>query len=136
MIIGSSGFPSTRTNLSPFTKDFRGGEQVNESIDQFFVALPCGGACQQEMQSASNDRLTVVRELTVLRGLRAINQEWLLAFSIEILTAAAPFSSLMVVACFARDQRKEPSMRMRRVFFFTFESLSSQNLDSIGQRGL
>ena len=70
------------------------------------------------MQSASNDRLTVVRELTVLRGLRAINQEWLLAFSIEILTAAAPFSSLMVVACFARDQRKEPSMRMRRVFFF------------------
>ena len=25
--------PSTRTNLSPFTKDFRGGEQVNESID-------------------------------------------------------------------------------------------------------
>ena len=23
----SSGFPSTRTNLSPFTKDFRGGEQ-------------------------------------------------------------------------------------------------------------
>ena len=22
----SSGFPSTRTNLSPFTKDFRGGE--------------------------------------------------------------------------------------------------------------
>ena len=30
---GNSGFPSTRTNLSPFTKDFRGGEQLNESID-------------------------------------------------------------------------------------------------------
>ena len=28
-----SGFPSTRTNLSPFTKDFRGGERLNESID-------------------------------------------------------------------------------------------------------
>ena len=28
-----SGFPSTRINLSPFTKDFRGGEQLNESID-------------------------------------------------------------------------------------------------------
>ena len=40
----NSGFPSTRTNLSPFTKDFRGGEHQNESVDQFFVALPCGGA--------------------------------------------------------------------------------------------
>ena len=29
----NSGFPSTRINLSPFTKDFRGGEQPNESID-------------------------------------------------------------------------------------------------------
>ena len=81
------------------------------------MALPCGGACHQEMQSASSERLTVVRELTVLRGLRAINQEWLVALSIEILTAAAPFSSLVVVACFARDQRKEPSMRMRRGLF-------------------
>ena len=26
-----SGFPSKRINLSPFTKDFRGGEQLNES---------------------------------------------------------------------------------------------------------
>ena len=40
----SSCFPSTRINLSPFTKDFRGGEQVNESVDQYFVTLPCGGA--------------------------------------------------------------------------------------------
>ena len=31
-----SGFPSSRINLSPFTKDFRGGEQLNESVDQFF----------------------------------------------------------------------------------------------------
>ena len=30
---GNSGFPSTRINLSPFTKDFRGGEHLNESID-------------------------------------------------------------------------------------------------------
>ena len=29
----NSGFPSTRINLSPFTKDFRGGEQLNESLD-------------------------------------------------------------------------------------------------------
>ena len=29
----NSGFPSTRINLSPFTKDFRGGEHLNESID-------------------------------------------------------------------------------------------------------
>ena len=36
-------FLQTRINLSPFTKDFRGGEQLNESIDQFFVALPLGG---------------------------------------------------------------------------------------------
>ena len=37
------------------------------------------------------DRVTVVRGLTVLRGLRAINQESLVALSIEILTASAPF---------------------------------------------
>jgi len=55
------------------------------------VALPCGGASHQEMQSASNEIVTVVRELTVLRGLRAINQEWLVALSSEILTATAPF---------------------------------------------
>ena len=28
----NSGFPSKRINLSPFTKDFRGGEQLNESF--------------------------------------------------------------------------------------------------------
>ena len=33
LYFGSSGFPSTRINLSPFTKDFRGGEQLNESVD-------------------------------------------------------------------------------------------------------
>ena len=43
-IPNTSGIPSTRINLSPFTKDFRGGEQLNESINQFFVALPYGGA--------------------------------------------------------------------------------------------
>ena len=37
-------FLQTRINLSPFTKDFRGEEQLNESMDQFFVALPWGGA--------------------------------------------------------------------------------------------
>lgn len=30
--IGNSGFTSTRTNLSPFTKDFRGVEHSNESL--------------------------------------------------------------------------------------------------------
>ena len=29
----SSGFPSLRIYLSPFTKDIREGEQLNESID-------------------------------------------------------------------------------------------------------
>ena len=62
-VIGSSGFPSKRTNLSPFTKDFRGGEH-------------------REMQTATKEGLTVVRELTVLRGLRAINKESLVALSI------------------------------------------------------
>ena len=32
-VMVNSGFPSTRINLSPFTKDFRGGEHLNESID-------------------------------------------------------------------------------------------------------
>ena len=35
----SSGFPSTRINLSPFTKDFRGGEHLNASVDNFLS--PC-----------------------------------------------------------------------------------------------
>lgn len=34
----NSGFPSERINLSPFTKDFRGGEQLNESWAICFVA--------------------------------------------------------------------------------------------------
>ena len=51
----SSGFPSTRINLSPFTKDFRGGEQLNDSVDQFFVAMPCGGArCEAKEQLYKN----------------------------------------------------------------------------------
>ena len=33
ILTGISGSPSTRINLSPFTKDFRGGEQLNEAID-------------------------------------------------------------------------------------------------------
>ena len=35
-----SGFPSSRINYSPVTKDFRGGESMNESIDYFFSS-PC-----------------------------------------------------------------------------------------------
>ena len=31
-----SGFSSERINLSPFTKDFRGEEQLNESIEDLF----------------------------------------------------------------------------------------------------
>ena len=31
-LIPYSGFSSQRINLSPFTKDFRGGEQLNESF--------------------------------------------------------------------------------------------------------
>ncbi len=38
-----SGLPSDRTNLSPFTKDFRGGGQVNEPIGNFLTALPLAG---------------------------------------------------------------------------------------------
>ena len=30
---------STRINLSPFTKDFRGGEQLSELRNQFLAAL-------------------------------------------------------------------------------------------------
>ena len=54
------------------------------------MALACGGASHQEMQSSSNGRVTVVRGLTVLRGLRAINQESLVALSTEILAASGP----------------------------------------------
>ena len=38
-----SGLPSIRTNLSPFTKDFRGGGQSNEPIGNFSKALPLAG---------------------------------------------------------------------------------------------
>jgi len=34
--LANSGLPSKRTNLSPFTKDFRGGGQLM-SQSQFFV---------------------------------------------------------------------------------------------------
>ena len=47
----TSGFPSSRTNLSPFTKDLRGGEQLNESIDQFFIARPWGGAHKTDISA-------------------------------------------------------------------------------------
>ena len=68
----NSGFPSLRTNLSPFTKDFRGGEQLNEFINQFFVALPFGGAhkkCKwtihrREEEGASNVLKEFKRQLT------------------------------------------------------------------------
>ena len=33
-----SGFSSERINLSPFTKDFRGEEQLNESVEDLFQA--------------------------------------------------------------------------------------------------
>ena len=36
-----------RENLSPFTKDFRGEEQINESIDQFFTPLQKGNNSNQ-----------------------------------------------------------------------------------------
>ena len=39
-LVSHSGFPSSRINLSPFTKDFCGGEQLNETVDQFFLS-PC-----------------------------------------------------------------------------------------------
>ena len=35
--------PQPRINLSPFTKDFRGEEHYNESIDQFFYPVFCRG---------------------------------------------------------------------------------------------
>ena len=39
----NSGFSSTtRTNLSPFTKYFRGEEHTNESIDYFLSSRPIG----------------------------------------------------------------------------------------------
>ena len=50
---GISGFPSTRIILSPFTKDFRGGEQLNESINKFFVAQPSSGAIQRRQNNLS-----------------------------------------------------------------------------------
>ena len=50
---GISGFPSIRINLSPFTKDFRGREQLNEYVNKFFVALPSGGAIQQRQNHLS-----------------------------------------------------------------------------------
>ena len=57
----NSGFPSTRINLSPFTKDFRGGKKLNESIGQFFVALPFGGAPKKTKEIYSS-RFFVIAE--------------------------------------------------------------------------
>jgi len=38
-IIDNSGFSSNRRDFSPFTKDLRGEEHYNESIDLFFTPL-------------------------------------------------------------------------------------------------
>ena len=38
-----SGFPSERINLSPFTKDFRGGEQHNECQSIFLSSAYAAG---------------------------------------------------------------------------------------------
>ena len=48
--VSHSGFPSSRINLSPFTKDFRGGEQLNESIDQFFSPCLTAGPSKEAEQ--------------------------------------------------------------------------------------
>ena len=37
-LLGISGFTAKRINLSPFTKDFRAGEQFNESLNNFSLA--------------------------------------------------------------------------------------------------
>ena len=47
-----SGFPSHRINLSPFTKDFRGGEQSNESLRRFFK--PVSGGWNHETSDEEN----------------------------------------------------------------------------------
>ena len=41
--IQHSGFSSPRINLSPFTKDFRGEEHYNESIDLFLGSCIIAG---------------------------------------------------------------------------------------------
>ena len=38
-----------RINLSPFTKDFRGEEHFNESIDLFFKPLASAGAMNEDV---------------------------------------------------------------------------------------
>ena len=50
----SSGLPSDRTNLSPFTKDFRGGGQLNEHLTNFLSALPNSGATSSNKSELTN----------------------------------------------------------------------------------
>ena len=46
----SSGLPSDRKNLSPFTKGFREGGQLNEHLTIFFSALLNSGKISEQMQ--------------------------------------------------------------------------------------
>ena len=49
MLLDSSGFPSKRINLSPFTKDFRGGEQLSESVTHFLLSLTLVGTEEERL---------------------------------------------------------------------------------------
>ena len=40
----NSAFPSTRINPSRFTKEFHGGEELNEALNNFLFALLGSGA--------------------------------------------------------------------------------------------
>ena len=43
-----SGLPSKRKNLSPFTKDFRGGGQLDEPIGNFLHAQQRAGLLNEQ----------------------------------------------------------------------------------------
>ena len=49
-----SGLPSERKNLSPFTKDFRGGGQTDEPIGNFLSPCFCGALSNESKNSLAN----------------------------------------------------------------------------------
>jgi len=62
---------SSKTNLSPFTKDFRGREHMNEASKKFFSALPYGGAYKTTEECSKITRFVQV-------SYPSFTDEWLL----------------------------------------------------------
>ena len=94
----SSGFPSTRTNLSPFTKDFRGGEQF-EWVYRLIFRRPAlrRGTWIKRSQKLYSCRVVVVNS-------QWGNTNWWLVIKITVRRAGSSFIFPFPAAFFPQEE--------------------------------